>query len=224
MLTSDWIGALIVGVLGSAHCIGMCGGIASAMSINTVTKSNRALTTILYNMGRLISYVVAGAFVGGTVSSAASLVSDYAILNWLRVLSAIVMIILALYIGKWWHGLVYIEKLGQHLWKYLAPISRSLLPLPTPFHALPLGLLWGWLPCGLVYSALTWSAVSGSALNGAVLMLAFGIGTLPSMLLVGVGASYINRLKNSVYFRQTGAVLLLSYGIYILTGTVSLLV
>ncbi|WED28371.1 sulfite exporter TauE/SafE family protein [Vibrio sp. DW001] len=222
-MTSDWLGAMMVGFLGSAHCIGMCGGIATAMSINSVAKSDRLLTTLLYNTGRIISYLTAGAIVGGTISSAASLVTDYSILNWLRVLSAVVMIILALYIGKWWHGLVYVEKLGQHLWKHLSPFSKKLLPLPTPFHALPLGLLWGWLPCGLVYSALTWSAVSGSAVNGAAIMLAFGLGTLPSMLFMGVGAAYLNKLKNSVYFRQTGAVLLLSYGIYILVQTSNLL-
>ncbi|MFC1237634.1 sulfite exporter TauE/SafE family protein [Vibrio sp. F74] len=222
-MTSDWLGAMMVGFLGSAHCIGMCGGIATAMSINSVAKSDRLLTTLLYNTGRIISYLIAGAIVGGTISSAASLVTDYSILNWLRVLSAVVMIILALHIGKWWHGLVYVEKLGQNLWKHLSPFSKKLLPLPTPFHALPLGLLWGWLPCGLVYSALTWSAVSGSAVNGASIMLAFGIGTLPSMLFMGVGAAYLNKLKNSVYFRQTGAVLLLSYGIYILVQTSNLL-
>lgn len=223
MITSDWLGAMMVGFLGSAHCIGMCGGIATAMSINSVAKSDRLLTTLLYNTGRIISYLIAGAMVGGTISSAASLVTDYSILNWLRILSAVVMIILALHIGKWWHGLVYVEKLGQHLWKHLSPFSKKLLPLPTPFHALPLGLLWGWLPCGLVYSALTWSAVSGSAVNGAAIMLAFGLGTLPSMLFMGVGAAYLNKLKNSVYFRQTGAVLLLSYGIYILVQTSNLL-
>ncbi|UGA56406.1 sulfite exporter TauE/SafE family protein [Vibrio sp. VB16] len=222
-MTSDWLGAMMVGFLGSAHCVGMCGGIATAMSINSVAKSDRLLTTLLYNTGRIISYLIAGAIVGGSISSAASLVSDYSILNWLRVLSAVVMIILALHIGKWWHGLVYVEKLGQHLWKHLSPFSKKLLPLPTPFHALPLGLLWGWLPCGLVYSALTWSAVSGSAVNGAAIMLAFGLGTLPSMLFMGVGAAYLNKLKNSVYFRQTGAVLLLSYGIYILVQTSNLL-
>lgn len=220
MIISDLLAALLVGFLGSAHCIGMCGGIASALSINSITGTHRLLATLLYNLGRIISYVIAGTIVGGTISSVASLASDYAILNSLRVLSALVMIILALYIGKWWHGLVYIEKLGQYLWRYLSPLSTKLLPLPTPLHALPLGLLWGWLPCGLVYSALTWSAVSGSALNGAAIMLAFGIGTLPSMLLIGVGAAYISKLKNSAYFRQTGAVLLLSYGIYIFAQTV----
>lgn len=223
MVTSDWLGALMVGFLGSAHCIGMCGGIASAMNLNTVAKSDKLLTILLYNFGRIVSYMVAGGLVGGAVSSAASLVTDYAVLNWLRMLSAIVMIVLALHIGKWWHGLVYIEKIGKYLWRFISPFTGKLLPLSTPLHALPLGLLWGWLPCGLVYSALTWSAVSGSMLNGSLIMVAFGLGTLPSMLFIGFGAVFVTTLKNSNYFRQMGALLLLAYGVYIMGQTLNLL-
>ena len=222
MLTNDWIAALLVGFLGSAHCVGMCGGIASVMSLNGVTKSKKTLTTLLYNIGRIISYMVAGALVGGAVSSAASLLQDYAILNYLRIVSAVMMIILALYIGKWWHGLLYIEKLGEYLWKFISPLTKALLPLSSPLHALPLGLLWGWLPCGLVYSSLTWAAVSGSALNGSLIMAAFGFGTLPSMLLLGLGANYVNQLKSSPIFRQFGAIVLLSYGVYILSQSIKL--
>ncbi|WP_413284434.1 sulfite exporter TauE/SafE family protein [Vibrio sp. MA40-2] len=222
MLTNDWIAALLVGFLGSAHCVGMCGGIASVMSLNSVTKGGRTLTTLLYNIGRIISYMIAGALVGGAISSAASLLQDYAVLNALRIMSALVMIILALYIGKWWHGLLYVEKLGQHLWKFISPLTKKLLPLSSPLHALPLGLLWGWLPCGLVYSSLTWAAVSGSAVNGSLIMAAFGVGTLPSMLLVGLGANYVNKLKNSPLFRQSGAIILLSYGVYNLSQSVNL--
>lgn len=223
MITNDWLAALMIGFIGSAHCVGMCGGIASAVGLNSLVQHQRIATTFFYNLGRVSSYMVAGALVGGAISSAAGVVNDYQLLNWLRLLSAVVMIILALYIGKWWQGLVYVEKLGQHLWRHISPLSAKLLPLPSALHAFPLGLLWGWLPCGLVYSTLTWAAVSGSALNGSLIMLAFGVGTLPSMLLIGVGAAYINRLKNAVLFRQTGAVLLLVYGIYIFVKTIPLL-
>ncbi|GLO60966.1 cytochrome biogenesis protein [Vibrio sp. MACH09] len=219
----DLIGALFVGFLGSAHCVGMCGGIASAMSINITAKSDRLLTILCYNFGRLSSYTLAGFVVGGAISSASSLVTDYSVLNWLRFLSAFVMIVLALHIGKWWQGIIYIEKLGQWLWRFINPIATKLLPLSSPFQALPLGFLWGWLPCGLVYSALTWAAVSGSGINGSLTMLAFGIGTLPSMLLVGISAEYVNRVKTSTVFRQIGAMLLLAYGGYIALSTFSLL-
>lgn len=228
MITSDWLGALMIGVLGSAHCMGMCGGIASAIGLTSVSNSSNSrggkfFTPLFYNMGRLVSYALTGAIIGGAVASASQIATDFAVLNWLRLLSAIVMIVLALYIGQWWQGLLAIEKLGQHLWKYISPVTTRLLPLKSPLHALPLGFLWGWLPCGLVYSTLTWAAVSGSALNGASIMLAFGIGTLPAMLMVGVGATYLNKVKNSVLFRQLGATLLLGYGIFIAIETVRLL-
>lgn len=219
----DLLGALFIGFLGSAHCIGMCGGIASAMSITAVTASDRYLTIFLYNIGRLLSYFVAGLIVGGAISSASMLITDSSGLNWLRLLSALVMIVLALHIGKWWQGIVHLEKLGQWLWKRISPAAQKLLPLTSPLHALPLGFLWGWLPCGLVYSALTWAAVSGSAINGGMTMFAFGLGTLPSMLLVGISANSMNKLKNSIIFRQIGALLLLFYGSYTAIATISLL-
>ncbi len=223
MITNDWLGALFIGFLGSAHCIGMCGGIASAMSLHSVTSNRRLLTTLFYNLGRLISYMVAGALVGGAAAGAATLVSSYEVLNWLRLVSGLVIIILALYIAKWWQGLQYVEKMGMHLWKRIAPLTQKLLPLPSAVHAFPLGFLWGWLPCGLVYSTLTWAAVSGDAINGSVIMLAFGLGTLPSMLLIGTGVSFISKLKNAPFFRHCGALLLLIYGVYTTVQTLSII-
>jgi len=219
----DFLGAFFIGFLGAAHCVGMCGGIASAMSLTAVNPSGKLLTVSLYNIGRLTSYALFGLIVGGAVSSASAVMTENAALNWLRLLSAVVMIVLALYLGKWWQGLSYIEKGGQCLWKLISPWATKLLPLRSPLHALPLGFLWGWLPCGLVYSTITWAAVSGSAVNGALIMLAFGLGTLPSMLLVGVSASYVSGLKNSVIFRQAGAMLLLAYGVYVAASTLPLL-
>ncbi len=223
MIINDYLGAFFIGFLGSAHCIGMCGGIAAAMSIRSVASTRRLSTTLFYNLGRLISYAIAGAVVGGAVAGAATLVSGYAVLNWLRLLSGMVMIVLALYIAKWWQGLLYVEKMGQHLWKHISPFTKKLLPLPSAAHALPLGFLWGWLPCGLVYSTLTWAAVAGSAVDGSAIMLAFGLGTLPSMLLIGAGAGFISRLQKSLFFRHCGALLLLAYGAYITTQTLSII-
>ncbi|MDG3088141.1 sulfite exporter TauE/SafE family protein [Vibrio hannami] len=222
-MSSDWLGALMIGVLGSAHCMGMCGGIASAIGLTSVSKSGKLLTPLFYNFGRLISYTLTGAVIGGAVASASQIATDFAVLNWLRLLSAVVMIVLALYIGNWWQGLLTVEKLGQHIWKYISPVTTKLLPLKSPVYAVPLGFLWGWLPCGLVYSTLTWAAVSGSAMNGGFIMLAFGIGTLPAMLAVGVGAGYIKNIRNSATFRKVGALILLCYGTYIAYETVRLL-
>ncbi|MDA0129135.1 sulfite exporter TauE/SafE family protein [Vibrio sp. MarTm2] len=220
-MTPDWIGALVIGLVGAGHCMGMCGGIASMLSIGQNAPSK--LTPLFYNLGRITSYAVIGALVGGAVSSISQVSQLNDALAWLRLFAALFMVLLACYIGRWWHGLLYIEKLGQLLWKRISPAGKSLLPLKSPIHALPFGFIWGWLPCGLVYSTLTWSAVSGSAASGALVMLMFGLGTLPAMLAVGHSASVLHRLQNSVIFRHIVAVMLLIYGLYTGYGALSLL-
>ncbi|MGF1756256.1 sulfite exporter TauE/SafE family protein [Vibrio makurazakiensis] len=213
-MTPDWIGAFFVGLIGAGHCIGMCGGIASVLSMGKHSRQNSFVIPIYYNLGRLLSYAFIGALIGGTVSSLAQVSAFNGLLIWLRLLAALFMVLLALYIGKWWHGLLFVEKLGQKVWEHISPLGQSILPLKSPVHAFPFGLIWGWLPCGLVYSTLTWSAVSGSWINGGLIMLAFGLGTLPAMLTVGFGASFIKKLQQSPLFRQTGAVMILMYGLF----------
>ncbi|WP_050922341.1 sulfite exporter TauE/SafE family protein, partial [Vibrio harveyi] len=144
-------------------------------------------------------------------------------LAWLRFVAALFMILVALYIAKWWQGLLVIEKAGQHIWKFISPAGKRLLPLKHPMYAFPFGFIWGWLPCGLVYSALTWSAVSGDALNGGLIMLSFGLGTLPSMLAIGYGASHFQKLQKSLIFRNISALILISYGMYTAAGAMRML-
>lgn len=218
MMTPDWIGAFVVGLIGSGHCMGMCGGIASLLSIGNTKPS--PVIPFLYNLGRLLSYAVIGGVIGGAISSIGQLSDFNALLGWLRLFAAVFMIILGLYIGKWWFGLLFFERIGQKLWRYISPIGKSFLPLKHPSHALPFGFIWGWLPCGLVYSMLTWAAVSGSWYNGAGIMLAFGLGTLPAMLTVGMGANFFKKLQQVDLFRQLGAILILIYGFY--TGYMAL--
>jgi len=213
-MTADWLGAFFVGLIGAGHCMGMCGGIASVLSIGNTNKANKFAIPIFYNFGRLASYTLIGAVIGGAISSLSQFSEINGVLNWLRLIAALFMVLLALYIGKWWHGLLAIEKLGQHIWKHISPAGQSLLPLKKPYHALPFGFIWGWLPCGLVYSTLTWSAVSGSWLDGGLIMLSFGLGTLPAMLAIGYGATVLKRFQQSSAFRQVGAFLILSYGLY----------
>src|SRR5690606_5402718 len=100
----------------------------------------------------------------------------------LRLLSGLLLIAMALYISRLWMGLSYIEQYGQVLWKKIAPFTKKLIPVTTPLQGFYLGLFWGLLPCGMIYSALLWSSTSGNALQSALLMLCFGLGTFPSML------------------------------------------
>ncbi|PSW06247.1 sulfite exporter TauE/SafE family protein [Photobacterium lipolyticum] len=223
----DLYAAFIIGLMGAGHCFGMCGGVAAALTLGMPgqhmpgqKRHNRWLYLVCYNFGRLISYAIAGAIIGGAFAGMAAYSGYATALISLRIFAAIMMICLALYLGQWWQGLTKIEHVGQFFWRFISPTAKSLLPLKSPLSALPFGLLWGWLPCGLVYSTLSWAAVSGSAFGGASVMLAFGLGTLPAMLLVGSVAEQLKRLLRNLFFKRASALLLLTYGIH--TGYIAI--
>lgn len=203
----------MIGLAGAGHCIGMCGGIASLLNLGQ-QQASPIRNTLLYNLGRLTSYALFGALIGGAVSSLAELSGLNQSLAWLRLMAAFFMILVALYISKIWNALLFVEKAGQSIWRWIKPITSRLLPIQHPLQAFPYGFVWGWLPCGLVYSALTWSAVSGSYYNGAFIMLAFGLGTLPSMIFAGFGAQFVTRLQSSLTFRHITAFALFAYGVH----------
>ncbi|MHA2763405.1 sulfite exporter TauE/SafE family protein [Vibrio harveyi] len=222
-MSPDFIGAFMIGLVGAGHCMGMCGGIASLLSMGAPNNKSSSSIPLFYNVGRLASYALIGAIVGGAISGLSELSGLTQSLAWLRFVAALFMILVALYIAKWWQGLLVIEKAGQHIWKFISPAGKRLLPLKHPMYAFPFGFIWGWLPCGLVYSALTWSAVSGDALNGGLIMLSFGLGTLPSMLAIGYGASHFQKLQKSLIFRNISALILISYGMYTAAGAMRML-
>ena len=226
-MNSDLLGIFVVGLLGAGHCFAMCGGIATAITIGQnedgSSLGKRWLYLLSYNLGRLFSYMCAGAITGGALSSLVSISGLTSPLLLFRLFAAVMMIFLALYIGQWWKGLVYIEKIGQYLWRYLSPLASSLLPLKSPATAFPFGMLWGWLPCGLVYSALSWAAVSGSAIAGMQTMLFFGLGTLPAMLLVGASANAFKQVASNLYVKKAASLLLLGYGFHVMYATITLL-
>lgn len=218
----DFYAAFVIGLMGAGHCLGMCGGVAAALTLGMPgqQQTSRWPYLLCYNTGRLISYGIAGAIIGGAFAGIASLSGYSTALVSLRLFAAIMMILLALYIGQWWQGLTRIERVGQSLWRYISPTAKSLLPLKSPTAALPFGMLWGWLPCGLVYSTLSWAAVSGSAVSGAGVMLAFGLGTLPAMIAVGTMAHQLQNLLKNLYFKRASALMLLIYGLH--TGYIAI--
>jgi sulfite exporter TauE/SafE len=206
--------------------MGMCGGIASLLTLPSAkarATPPALLVSLNYNLGRLVSYSLIGALVGGAISSIVALSEFNHVLVVLRLIAALFMILLACYVGKWWNGLLMVEKLGKNVWRVVSPLGQKCLPLKTPAHAIPFGFIWGWLPCGLVYSILTWAAVSGSALGGALTMLFFGLGTLPAMLLVGSQANKLKQLQNSLIFRNIAALSILLFGLYTGYGSVIIL-
>ena len=210
----DYLSAFIIGLVGSGHCIGMCGGI-TAMLTSAIPQQNnvsRLPLTLSYHLGRISSYTLIGAIAGFTGSLAAKNIGVP--VTGLRLLAGIFLIFLGLYIGQWLMWLSKIEKIGKYLWRYISPLSKKLIPVSNNKQALSLGILWGWLPCGLIYSTLTWSLATGDAVQGALIMLCFGIGTLPALLTVSFGFLSIKKLLINQLFRQLMGVTLITYGLY----------
>lgn len=223
MTNIDFIGALVIGLLGAGHCLGMCGGVAAAMSLGIPPQKAKWPYLVLYNLGRISSYTLAGAMIGGTVASLLALSDLTQHLAVLRLFAAIMMLLLAAYMAQVWNGLSYIERLGSKLWRFISPLTSKLMPLRSPLYAYPFGLVWGWLPCGLVYSALSWAAVAGSASGGGLVMLGFGLGTLPAMLTVGALAERIKPILNNHALRLICATMLALYGFYTAYSALKLL-
>lgn len=212
-IATGLITALIAGFLGGGHCIGMCGGIVSALSF-ALPPSQRnpvkiASIMLSYNIGRIASYTLAG-FLAGLLGQA--LVDQLPSLTFfLRWLAVIMLVLMAFYIGRWWQILIKAESAGKFLWRYLEPLSRRLMPVTNPIRALVIGAIWGWLPCGLVYSMLILSLSSGSGFQGSLIMLFFGLGTLPTLFVVGVAARQLTSLMRNNLWRQASALLLLGF-------------
>lgn len=216
-----YISAFAAGLLGGVHCIGMCGGIVGALGFATVQQQkslNFYAILLSYNAARISSYVLAGSLMGG-ISALAVYWLDIRLLQIsMQWFAAVLMIVLGLYLAGWTSVLVHIEKAGAGLWRILEPQARRFLPVRTIPQAFVLGLLWGWLPCGLVYSVLLWSIASANAVDGALLMLCFGLGTLPNLLAMGVFAQRLSALVRNLRVRQLAGVMVMGFGLWNLYG------
>lgn len=192
---TPFVAAWLLGFAGSGHCMGMCGGIIGALSLRPgqlpVGPQGRLLRVLAYNSGRIFSYAVMGTL-------AAALLSGVEPGGWplLRTLAALLLFFMGLHFLGWRAGLQQIERVGLGLWRRLQPLNRRLMKSNGVVGALFLGILWGWLPCGLVYSALAYAAAQGDAVAGGVTMLAFGLGTAPSLVITGYFSSSIKQWLN----------------------------
>ena len=224
-IETSYIAAFLVGLLGGVHCVGMCSGIVGALCLGldknidlaSDVKSNNDVRTALpfllsYNTGRIASYILAGVLMGGIGWLGSHLFTIYSIQKILELIAAIFMLALGLYIADWWKGLSKIEYFGAKvIWKRLEPLGKHFLPVQTHKQAFALGLVWGWLPCGLVYSVIVWTVASQSPLEGGLLMLSFGLGTLPNLLLMGIFASTLNQFIQQPWVRQFAGVMIMSF-------------
>ncbi|WP_375171258.1 sulfite exporter TauE/SafE family protein [Marinobacter sp.] len=210
---SPYVAAFVFGLLGGAHCIGMCGGIMGALTFSVPPElrlPHRVLGLLLgFNAGRIVSYMVVGALVGLVGAGLSHALDSIALV--LRVVAAFMLILMALYIANWWKGLVRIEAVGSHVWGVVAPVAKRFMPVVRAGQAFGLGAVWGWMPCGLIYSMLAWSLSIAEPLQGAALMGAFGLGTLPTVLATGVAARRISGWIRNPATRTVAALLIISF-------------
>ncbi|MGC9458161.1 MAG: sulfite exporter TauE/SafE family protein [Halothiobacillaceae bacterium] len=217
----SFFAAMLVGFFGGVHCVGMCGGVVGALTFGLPAEKRGHFGKLWpyllsYNLARIAAYVVAGAIIGGLGAFGASLVSMNHAQQGLQVLAGIFMVMLGLFIGGWWMGLTRVERAGSVLWRRIEPIGRRLMPVRTPAQAMALGFVWGWLPCGLVYSVLIWALSAGSAAQGAWLLLGFGLGTLPNLILMGVFAAQVSQFMRQRWVKNVAGGSVILFGLYTL--------
>lgn len=207
----------MIGLMGSGHCVGMCGGIATGLGLAAQGKKS-PLLVVGYNLGRIISYGLAGVL----VALLGYWGRDYLALGpWLRVLAGIILLLMGVYLAGWHSSLAWLEKAGSHLWRKIQPLGNRLMPVKSLSQALGLGLVWGWLPCGLVYTALAYSATAPDPISGGAMMIAFGLGTAPAMIAGGLFSTTIKPILQTSTFRRLMALVMIGFGCWTIYGSLS---
>lgn len=228
-----WFSAFIIGLLGSTHCIGMCGGIASVFSAQASTISTRNILylPLVYNLGRASSYAIAGAVVGAIGLSIGDLIDVELWSYTLRVTAGLIIVFLGVSLLCKINTVQLLEPLGKPIWTFIAPFAKQALvkqgasksskaigPLHCAKYVFTMGLLWGWLPCGMVYSALLLALSAGNAVNGALVMFSFALGTFPALMLSNtLSNTAFAKIKshiNPFYVRNITGIVLLSMGLW----------
>lgn len=219
---------LLAGLAGSVHCAAMCGGIVGAFSaaprgrafpvaVVTQTASAVALDStvrvLAYNGGRIGSYALAGTLAGGVAASAGMLGPMEQVQAAAYWGANAMLVALGLYLAGIWNGIAVLERAGGKLWRRVEPLGRRIMPLDSPLKMLALGALWGWLPCGMVYSMLVTAMLAGSATEGASVMAAFGLGTLPMMLSLGLAGERLRAFLRKRGFRLAAGMTVAAFGI-----------
>ena len=214
MIEFSIIAVFFVGLLGGVHCLGMCGSIVGIFTAQLPKEGARWPFHLAYNSGRIASYTLAGLLVGAIGQTGLLMRDVVPIQHLLFALSSLMLIALGLYLAGIWSMVRHIERVGNGLWQRIQPLTRRLLPVTSPTRALLLGTLWGWLPCGLVYSVLVTALASGHAQSGALIMLAFGLGTLPNLLAIGLFWERCRHWVRSPKVRLFAGLIVMAFGIY----------
>lgn len=200
--------AFTAGLLGGVHCIGMCGGIAA--TLGAASEGPPLRRHLAFNAGRIASYAVAGALAGGLGGLARFAEPLVAVQTALLVAASVVMVLLGLYVAGWGNAVLHLEAAGGSLWRRMGPLRSRFVPVDGDLKAFGAGTVWGWVPCGLVYSVLALALASGSAAAGVGVMLAFGAGTLPSLLGAGLAAQRVLAVRRHAWVRQAAGVAIIA--------------
>ena len=204
----------LLGFFGGTHCVGMCGGLSSAFALQLPPHLNRLGLIVLLNLGRISSYVLIGLIVGLVGQIGISLDDTRWLQNGLYIAANMLLLLLGLYLAGLSTAATQIERIGRPIWKRLNPILNRLLPIKSVPACFGVGMLWGWLPCGLVYSASLYALGSGSAVQGGLYMLAFALGTLPNLLAMGIFAAQLKTLLQRRAIRLCAGLLVAGWAIF----------
>jgi sulfite exporter TauE/SafE len=212
--------AFVVGMAGSVHCLAMCGGISGALGMRAsgaATPRRAATLTACYQVGRLTSYTLAGAIVGACSGVMQGMFDLNRVALVARILAGLVLVCVGTGVLFNWRPLALLEQLGGRLWRHLAPLARVIPPSGVA-GSLMLGMLWGWLPCGFIYSMLIFAALKGGAFQSAAMMLFFGLGTAPAVFGAGVLGAQFGRLSVARSLHTAAGWLLLGFGALTIFG------
>lgn len=224
MPETGYLAVFLIGLLGGTHCVAMCGGIVGALSMQTHAPGARPQWPLhlAYNLGRITTYTALGGLVGLIGSFGLLYEGMLPVQMTLYVLANLMLVALGLYLTGFTRLLAPVERVGHVLWRRVQPLTRRFLPARSVKQAVPLGLLWGFLPCGLTYSVLATALVTGSGARGAGLMLAFGLGTLPNLLLAGLLVKRFREFTRSARVRTVAGLIVLGFGVFGLVHAPSL--
>jgi len=211
--------AFIIGLLGGGHCIAMCGGIVNSLSFSLTahqSTSRLALMQLLFNIGRISSYVGIALLLALLFSP---LQKQFFEITWAaRILAGVLLILMGLNLMGLSSSIRRLEQLGQFVWKPLSVLAKNILPAKQPHQAFLLGTIWGWLPCGMVYSVLSWSILQTHWQQSALLMLCFGLGTLPSMFATGYFSVSMKAMMQKTSIRRFAGGFIVLFGVWTSLG------
>lgn len=212
---SPWlVAAFFAGLFSIGHCLPMCGGIAVALAQSTkhLPSPTRWIMVSSYSLGRVVTYTLLGASLGFFTQWLSGQSGQWFSLI-VRTISGVMLILMGLYVSRWWMGLARLERVGAGMWRKISPYFSMLLRVNRPGQALLAGLLWGFLPCGLIYSALTIAAARHDWAQSAMFMMMFGLGTLTSTIMPAIFTANHHVLPK--WLRNLSAISLMAFGAWI---------